>query len=330
VACRPRPGEPSSPDEGEARLPQARLAALAALALVVVPAIAACSGGAVGSGTTGPAGGGGFPVEVGGTLIPAAPQRIVSASASHTEILYALGAGARVMATDQFSNYPEAAQATAKLDAFNLAVESVAAFAPDLVILSFDPGDVRAGLAALNIPTLLFAPPATLDDVYDQIAALGEATGLNGEAVALAGSMEAEVSRIVSAVSPGGDAITYYFELDPTLYTLTSGTFVGGLLDLLGLENIADPADSDGAGYPQLSAEFVIASDPDFIFLADTQCCGQSAATLAARPGWDSLAALARGRVVGLDDDIASRWGPRLVNLLEVVAAAVRGGGEPG
>src|SRR4030065_69485 len=118
-----------------------------------------------------------FPVEVEGTRIPAAPQRIVSASASHTEMLYAIGAGPQVVATDQFSDYPAPAAATPKLDAFNLGVEAVASFDPDLVVLSYDPGDLQAGLTALGIPTLLLAPPATLDDVYGQIGALGEAAG---------------------------------------------------------------------------------------------------------------------------------------------------------
>ena len=142
----------------------------------------------------------GFPVEVAGTVIPAAPQRIVSASASHTEILYALGAGERIVATDQFSNFPPEAEATPKLDAFNLGVESVAAFAPDLVVLSYDPGDLREGLAALGIPTLLFAPPLTLEDAYGQMRALGAAAGLEPEAAALVAGIEGEVARLIAAV----------------------------------------------------------------------------------------------------------------------------------
>jgi iron complex transport system substrate-binding protein len=289
---------------------------------------AACGGPSEEAGTTaGPAAG--FPVEVAGAVIQAAPQRIVSASASHTEILYALGAGERVVATDQFSDFPPEAEATEKVDAFNLGVETVAAFDPDLVILSFDPGDLQAGLAALGIPTLLFDPPLTLDDVYGQMRALGAATGLEAGAEALVAEVAAEVERLAAALPPREAPLTYYYELDPTLYSLTSRTFVGGLLALLGLESIADGADAAGTGYPQLSAEFIVAADPDFVFLADTRCCGQSPATVAERPGWGSLQAVAAGRVVSLDDDVASRWGPRLVDLLAAVAGAVaaEGGG---
>ena len=293
------------------------------LVLLMALAVAACGTGPGEAGPATVAPGGGFPVAVAGTLIPAAPQRILSASASHTEILYALGAGARVVATDQFSNFPPEAAATPKLDAFNLGVESVAAFAPDLVVLSYDPGELRTGLAALGIPTLLFAPPLTLEDAYGQMRALGAATGLDAEAEGLVADLQGEVERLVSARSAAEGRLTYYYELDPTLYTLTSNTFVGGLLSLLGLENIADAADDAGTGYPQLSAEFIVAADPDFILLADTKCCGQSPETVAARPGWAALGAVAAGRVVALDDDVASRWGPRLVDLLAAVAAAV-------
>ena len=303
-----------------------RTAPWVALALSLLVLAGACEGGRGGAGTTA-ARGGGFPVEVAGTLIPTEPQRIVSASASHTEILYALGAGARVVATDQFSNFPPEADATPKLDAFNLGVEAVAALGPDLVVLSYDPGDLCAGLAALGIPTLLFAPPLTLEDAYGQMRSLGVATGLEAEAAMLVAEVGGEVERFVSTVPDGGGPLTYYYELDPTLYSLTSGTFVGSLFALLGMENIADPADAAGTGYPQLSAESILDADPDFIFLADTRCCGQSAATVAARPGWAGLQAVAGGRVVPLDDDVASRWGPRLVDLLIVVAGAVSAGG---
>jgi len=309
---------------------RARVAPIVALVLFMVGVAAACGGAVVGAGSTVAPPVAGFPVEVAGTVIGARPQRIVSASASHTEILYAIGAGGEVVATDQFSNYPPAAEATAKLDAFNLAAEAVAAIDPDLVILSFDPGEVREGLEALGIPTLVFGPPATLAEAYGQMEALGAATGRVAEAAALVAAIQGEVAAIVASLPTGGEAPTYYYELDPNLYSLTSGTFVGGLLELLGMENIADGVEAESPGYPQLSAEIIVAADPDFILLADTKCCGQSVSTLAARPGWEGLGAVAGGRVVVLDDDVASRWGPRLVALLSAVAQAVYPGAGQG
>jgi iron complex transport system substrate-binding protein len=113
-----------------------------------------------------------------------------------------------------------------------------------------------------------------------------------------------------------------YHELDNTYYSASSKSFIGSVYALLGLDNIADPADSAGTGYPQLSAEGIVKANPDLIVLADSKCCQQTAATVGARPGWASIAAVKNGTVVTVDDDIASRWGPRVVELVKTVAAA--------
>lgn len=263
-----------------------------------------------------------FPTIVLGVEIPSRPERIVSASASHTEILYAIGAGEGIVATDLFSDYPPEAASTEKIDAFNLNVEAVAALEPDLVILGFDPGDVTAGLATLGIPVLLFDAPAALVDVWNQVEALGAAIGRPEEAATLTADMQASIDELAGSVG-GGEPTSYYHELDPTYFTITSETFLGELYGLLGLRSIADEASDAGFGYPQLNAEFIIDADPDFVFLADTLCCGATVDSLAERPGWDSLSAVADGRVVELDDSVASRWGPRIVEFLETVAEAV-------
>jgi iron complex transport system substrate-binding protein len=134
--------------------------------------------------------------------------------------------------------------------------------------------------------------------------------------------MRAEIQKITAGSRPERP-LTYYHELDKNLYTATSSTFIGQLYKQLGMDNIADAADKEGTGYPQLSAEYVVKADPDLIFLADTKCCGQSARTVAARDGWEQLTAVRSGGVVELDDDVASRWGPRVVDFLKTVAAKV-------
>ncbi len=121
---------------------------------------------------------------------------------------------------------------------------------------------------------------------------------------------------------PAGSPV--YHELDPLLFSASSNTFIGKAYALLGLENIADEADTAATGgYPQLSAEYVVASDPDVIVLADTVCCGQSPATVASRPGWDRISAVRTGSIVRMDDSIASRWGPRLVNFFRAMSSAL-------
>ena len=264
----------------------------------------------------------GFPVTVNGVTIPERPERIVSASGAHTEILYAVGAGDQIAATDTFSDFPAEALETEKIDGFNISVEAVAALDPDLVILFFDPGDVVSGLAELGIPTLLFDAPATLDDAFAQWLAVGTATGNLAAAELLVGEADKAITEIVSSVAVPDEPITYYFELDPSGFSVTTDSFVGSLLGLLGMESIAD---ATGTAFPQLSSEFIVEADPDWIVLADTVCCAVDATTLAERPGWGTMSALTSGQVVELDDSVASRWGPRIVELVREVAGAVYG-----
>ena len=251
-----------------------------------------------------------------------APERIVSLSPTATETLFAIGAGDQVVAADQFSNFPEDAPTT-DLSYSEPNVEAIIGYEPDLVIVSFVPEDVQRGLEAAGVESLLLEDPATLQDAYDQIEQIGDATGHVDEAVELVADMKAEIDELVDSVPERDEPLTYYHELDPTFFSATSNTFIGELYGLLGLENIADEADVDQSGYPQLSPEFILEQDPDLVFLADTKCCQQSAESVAERPGWSELSAVQNGGVVELDDDVASRWGPRIVEFFRVAAKAV-------
>ena len=250
---------------------------------------------------------------------PDAAGRIVSISPTGTEMLFAIGAGDRVVAVDQFSYYPDDAPVT-DLDGWNPNIEAIASYEPDLVVVQTS-GDVIASLEALGIEVWAHDAPLVLDDVYVQIEQLGVVTGQTGEAAVLIADMRAEIDELI-AVAPDASGLSYYHELDNTLYTVTSTTFIGQVYGLFGLASVADPADADGSawGYPQLSDEYLVDADPDVIFLADTRCCGQNAQTVAARAGWDQLTAVQTGRVVELDDDIASRWGPRLVDFIAAIS----------
>jgi iron complex transport system substrate-binding protein len=250
------------------------------------------------------------------------PAAIVSLAPTPTEMLFAIGAGSQVKAVDTLSNYPPEAPRT-DLSGFEPNVEAIAGYQPDLVVLTDDIQDVVAGLAALDIPVLRVPAADTLDDTYRQITALGTATGHPAEADAVVAKMRSDIQQIAGSVPQRSDQLSYYHELDQTLFTATSDTFIGQIYGLLGLANVADPAGKQGGQYPQLSAEFLVDANPDLIFLADTKCCGQSARTIAKRRGFDELSAVKDGRVVALDDDIASRWGPRVVDFLRIVADAV-------
>ena len=267
-----------------------------------------------------------FPVTIdagnGDVTIAERPERIVSLSPTATEMLFAIGAGDQVEAVDDQSNYPSDAPVT-DLSGYEPNVEAIVSYEPDLVVYSTEPGDLGAALVGLDIPALQQPAAATLEDVYDQIDQLGVATGNEPEAEAVVETMRAEIESIAESIEPPSEPVTYYHELDDTYYSVTSSTFIGQLYSLVGLKNIADEAKGAGGGYPQLSAEYIVDADPDLIFLADTKCCGQSSRTVAERPGWDRIAAVESGGVIPLDDDVASRWGPRVVDYLRRIAEAV-------
>jgi iron complex transport system substrate-binding protein len=253
----------------------------------------------------------------------AAPERIVSMSATATEMLFAVGAGDQVVAVDDQSNFPADAPKT-ELSALEPNVEAIAAHDPDLVVVSDD--GLSASLEELDIDVLVAPAAQDLDDVYDQLLDLGEATGHEDEAEDVVDDLRSEIEALAAEVPEREEPLSYYHELDSTLYSVTSGTFIGALYEIAGLENIADAADADGqsGGYPQLSAEYLVDADPDLVFLADTKCCAQTLETFAARPGFADLTAVTEGRVVLLDDDVASRWGPRIVDLLRQIVETVQ------
>jgi iron complex transport system substrate-binding protein len=253
-----------------------------------------------------------------------APERIVSLGPSGTEILYAVGAGDQVVAVDEQSDFPDGVPTT-DLSSYEPNVEAVAAYEPDLVVVTGSvPQDALDGMDAAGIDVLFLDAPTNLDEMYEQFSDIGIATGHEDEAADLVRQVRAGIDAATADVADRAEAPTYYHELDPTLFTVTSSTFIGQLYALAGLENIADAADADGSlgGYPQLSAELVVQADPDFVFLADSECCNEDTDTFAARPGFADLTAVQEGHVVELDDDVASRWGPRVVDFLRTVVDA--------
>jgi len=252
-----------------------------------------------------------------------APQRIVSMSPTHTEILFAIGAGDQVIAVDNLSNHPEEAAAVlTDLSAFEPNVEAISGYEPDLVVLSNE-GPIVKQLAKIDIETWIGPAPATLGDAYAQIEQLGALTGHMGDAAEVVSGMETDIAELTSDLPAPERPLTYYHELDDTYYSVTSNTFLGSIYSLFGLRNIADRMEGDSGGYPQLNAEFIVSESPDMIFLADTVCCGQTAETVGARDGWDSIAAVQNGLVIEMNDDIASRWGPRIVEYVRQVRTAV-------
>jgi iron complex transport system substrate-binding protein len=251
-----------------------------------------------------------------------APQRIVSLSPTHTEILFAVGAGDQVVAVDSMSNYPaESAAVLTDISAYEPNVEAISALEPDLVVIGDDFSGLAEQLSAIGIKSWVSLAPLNLDEAYQQIIDLGKVVGHADEAQSLTQEMQDEISGIVSGVEVPATPASYYHELDDMYYTVTGNTFIGSIYELFGMRNIADATEGD-TDYPQLSAEFIVSQDPNVIFLADVNL-GVTAETVAARPGWSGLSAVVSGNIVAINDDIASRWGPRLVEFVQAVAAGL-------
>jgi iron complex transport system substrate-binding protein len=265
-----------------------------------------------------------FPVvlstPMGKVTIRKQPKRIVSLSPTATESLFAIGAGRQVVAVDELSNYPARAPRT-KLSGFTPNVEAIAGYRPDLVIVHGDAG-LTASLGKLGIPVLVQPAASKLPQAYAQVTQLGRATGHRKSAAATVRSMRTRIAKALKSV-PRGRSLGIYHELTTDYYSVTSRTFIGQIYRLFGLRNIADSAGGT-SDYPQLSAEYIVASNPDLIFLADSKCCGQSLATVSSRAGWSTIRAVRGRNVVRLNDDVASRWGPRIASLVQTVAAYVK------
>jgi iron complex transport system substrate-binding protein len=271
---------------------------------------------------------GSFPVTVTGAdgelTLEEQPEAIVSLSASATEMLFAIGAGDQVAAVDDTSNYPEDAPVT-DLSAFTPNAEAIAGYEPDLVVLSDDLNGIVDALDALSVPTLLLEAAGGVEDTYAQLETLGDATGHAEEADEVVADVQDRIDAAVESVGDQAEGLKVYHELDPSFFSADSSTFIGSIYTLFGLENIADVAGAAAGGYPQLSAEYIVGEAPDLVVLADTKCCEQTAETLAQRPAFDTVPAVKEDRVLAADDDIASRWGPRIADFAESVAETLKG-----
>jgi iron complex transport system substrate-binding protein len=271
-----------------------------------------------------------FPVTVrasnGLVTISSRPARIVSLDPTATEDLYRVGAGSQVVAVDQDSDYPAGIPKTS-LSGLTPNVEAIAKYNPSLVVASQNSNGLVSGMTKLGVPVLIEPAAATLNDAYAQIEQIGQATGHAAQAELVATSMQQEIAADVLKAGTAHRGETYYWELSANpYYSVTSTTFIGQIVGLFGLKNIADAASkpADG-GYPELSEEYIVTARPQLIFLSDNQAAdgGQSPSAVAKRPGWSAIPAVKDHEVIGLNDDIASRWGPRLPQLVAQIAAAL-------
>ena len=259
------------------------------------------------------------------TKLSAKPIRIISLSPSATEILFALNADSQVLAVDDNSNYP-ARVPKSDLSSFTPNVEAIAALNPDLVVLQINATNaktVRDALTKIEIPVFVEPAAKNVNDTYKEIRLIGKVIDKEKAAKKLIAEMKSRIKKAL-VTNKNKSKLKFFHELDNTLYTATSKTFIGSVYKDFGLINVADAASgSDSSGYPQLSAEYLIKSNPDLIFLADAQY-GESIDSLKARPGWSAISAVKNNRIIALPADIPSRWGPRIVDFYELVGKSIK------
>jgi cobalamin transport system substrate-binding protein len=301
---------------------------------VITGCSSSSSGSSSGTGTATPArataGGQAFPVSVsaanGKVTIPSDPSRIVSLSPTATEDLYKVGAGKQVVAVDQTSNYPAGVPKTS-LNGITPNIEAIAKYNPSLVVAAQDSNGLVKGLTKLGVPVLIDPAVTTLDAAYAQIIQIGQATGHVARADSLVSGMKKQIAGDVARAGADHKDLSYFWEISASpYYSATSKTFIGQVAGLFGLKNIADAADkASDDGYPQLSEEYIVAAKPQLIFLTDNGSSdgGQTPAVVAKRPGWSAIPAVRNHEVIPLNDDIASRWGPRLPQFVAAIAQAV-------
>ena len=204
-------------------------------------------------------------------------------------------------------------------------MEAIASKRPDLVILSADATNsvsIQKSLRLLKIAVLVEKAPTQISGAYSEFITIGKATNHVNDAKLLVSRVKNSINSIIEK-SRKKNLVTFFHELDNTLYSATSSTFIGHVYSSLGLKNIADRAQgADASGYPQLSQEYLVTTNPQIIFLSDAQY-GENLQTVSARPGWAQISAVMTSNVVLLPADITSRWGPRLVDFYQSISDAM-------
>jgi iron complex transport system substrate-binding protein len=255
--------------------------------------------------------------------IPAEPTRIVSLTPGATEILFALGAGDRVVGVSEFSDFPAAAAAlardpttaVAKYDSVD--VEKVIGLGADLVIAGgggFNPAKDLDKLRALHVPVLVLdsAGESGVDGVLADIGLVGRAVGEPAAAATLADGMKTQLDAISAAAKASGKAPTVFYETgyDPTggtIYGVADGSFVAGMITLAGGTPVTTGSATDWAE----PLEKLLSVDPAVIVLGDA-AFGSTPESVAKRPGWGALTAVKKGILRSVSDTEITRPGPRL------------------
>ena len=241
--------------------------------------------------------------------------KIISLSTTHTEIIQSLEAEDTLIAVDAFSDVDFLIQ---RIDAYTVTAEELAPLNPDIVIIAFDFNGITEGLEIREIDYLLLPPAKNFEDVYSQISTIGNLVNKQSEASAKIGEMKSEINQILN--NTNYENISVYHEIGYSygIYSVNEESLIGEIYNALGVSNIANSEqDPYGSGYPSLTEEIVIQSNPDYIVVGHSDYLNKD---LSIREGWGGIKAVKNSNVFFLDDTLASNWGTTTVKLVEEIS----------
>lgn len=258
-------------------------------------------------------------------IIEEEPERIVSTSPSETEILFALGLDDQIVGVSDYADYPEAALEKETVGGVvDPNAEAIIALEPDLVIGGISMSDdVAEKLSNLDLVTYK-NDGQNLEEILDNILKIGQVVNAQAEANELVAEMQADIDEVKEAVAEVDDADKkkVYLEFTPG-WTVGSGEFLDELITIAGGINVAAELD----GWAEVNEEKIIEEDPDVILFAkdavDFETEQPLAEIIKERSGWEEITAIEEGRLVGIDENIVSRIGPRVTDALKQFAEAI-------
>jgi iron complex transport system substrate-binding protein len=255
------------------------------------------------------------------------PQRIISLAPSNTEILFALDLGPKVVAVDDFSDYPVEAKALPKIGGssgkYNF--EQIVALKPDLILAAeITSPEAIQKLQDLKLTVAVVSVTKTsFDSILNDITLVGQMTGQVDQAKRVTSAMRQKMDAIKSKVATAKTQPRVYWELDASdpakPFTVGPGNFVNDLITLAGGVNVFGTASQP---YPQISIEQVVAANPQVIILSDA-AYGITVESVLKRSGWGNIDAVQKKQVFPIDSNLTNRPGPRIVDGFEAVAKLI-------
>ena len=240
-------------------------------------------------------------------------DRIVALAAADCEILYAIGAGDRLVGRGEYCDYPaEVLDVPSVQSGYDTNIEQIIALEPQVLLMSTmaQTDEQVQQLEAAGVRVVV-SDAQDIEGTYTAISMIGELVGRQAEAASIVESMQKTFDEIKANAGDGSK--TVYFEVSPLqygLWTAGTGTFMDEIANMMGLKNCF----ADVTGWSEISEEQVLERNPDYI-VTISMYYGEGPTPeeeILARPGWENVTAVKNGKILNLQNNELSRPAPRL------------------